>query len=132
MSKNELVARRWLRLDALYCAAAGVLALSLCVPLARLFEIPPVLMASIGLATTFWAWLLLRFAQREHWRQPLQRVAAAKAAAAAGVAVLVALTPAAAPRLLLIAVAVEVAAFAAVQFRVLQHPETDVSSGLER
>jgi hypothetical protein len=119
-SKSELIARRWLRLDALYCAAGGVLALSLCVPLARLFDVPFALVTGIGAATTFWAWLLLRFAKREHWRQPLRLVAAANAAASAGVAVLVALTPAAAPRLLLLAVAVEVAAFAAVQIRVLR------------
>jgi hypothetical protein len=120
VSKSELVARRWLRLDALYCAAAGVLVLSLCVPLARLFDIPLALMAGIGVATTFWAWLLLRFAQREHWRRPLELVAAANAAASAGAAVLAARTPAAAPRLLLVAVAIEVAAFAAVQIRVLR------------
>lgn len=121
MSNNELAARRWLRLDALYCAAAGVLALSLCVPLARLFDTPLALVVGIGVATTFWAWLLLRFAQREHWREPLRLVAAANAAASAGVAILAALAPAAAPRLLLIAVAVEVAAFAGVQIRVLRH-----------
>jgi predicted permease len=121
VSKSELVARRWLRLDAFYCALAGVLALALCVPLARLFEIPFALVAGIGIATTFWAWVLTRLARRERWRQPLQLVAATNAAASAGVAVLAALTPAAAPRLLLIAVAVEVAAFAAVQLRVLRH-----------
>jgi hypothetical protein len=127
MSKSELVARRWLRLDAFYCAAAGVLALSLCVPLARLFDIPFAVVAGIGAATTLWAWLLLRFAQREHWRQPLQLVAAANAVASAGVAGLAVLTPAAAPRLLLIAVAGEVAAFAAVQFRVLRHARDAIS-----
>ena len=120
MSKSELVARRWLRLDAFYCASAGVLALALCVPLARLFEIPFVLVAGIGLATTLWAWVLARLARREHWREPLRLVAAANAAASAGVAVLAARAPAVAPRLLLIAVAVEVAVFAAVQFRVLR------------
>jgi hypothetical protein len=120
VSENEVAARRWLRLDAFYCAAAGALALALCLPLARLFDTPLALMVGIGVATTFWAWLLLRLAQREHWRQPLRLVAAANAAASAGVAVLAALAPTAAPRLLLSAVAVEVAAFAGVQFRILR------------
>jgi len=109
-----------LRLDAFYCAAAGALALSLCLPLARLFDIPAEVVAGIGVATVFWAWLLMRLAGREHRRQPLQLVAAANAAASAGVAVLAALSPAAASRLLLTAVAVEVAAFGAVQLRTLR------------
>lgn len=119
MSKSELAARRWLRIDALYCAAAGALAVSLCLPLARLFDVPVGVVAAIGVATIVWAWLLLRLAGGEDWRQPLRLVGAANAAASAGLAVLAALSPAAASRVLLIAVAIEVAAFAAVQLRML-------------
>ena len=120
VSATELVARRWLRLDAFYCAAAGVLALSLCVPLGHLYAIPFELIAGIGAATIVWGWFLKRLAQRQDWRQPLQLVAAANAAASAGLAALAAMAPAAAPRLLLIAVAIEVAAFAAGQLRMLR------------
>jgi hypothetical protein len=120
VSKSELAACRWLRLDAFYCAAAGVLALSLCSPLARLFDVPAEVVAGIGVATISWAWLLMRLAGRERWRQPLQLVAAANVAASAGVAVLAVVAPATAPRLLLTAVAVEVAAFGAVQLRTLR------------
>jgi O-antigen/teichoic acid export membrane protein len=110
-----------LRIDALYCAGGGVVALALCLPLARFFGVPAEAVAAIAVATVVWAWLLLRLAARRDWRTPLQLIAAANAAASAAVAVLAALAPAVAPRLLLIAVAAEVAAFAAVQFRLLRH-----------
>jgi hypothetical protein len=118
--ETEVVARRWLRLDAVYCGAAGVITLALCVPLARLFEIPEELTAGIGAATLCWAWLLTRLAGRRDWRQPLRLVATANAAASAGAAGLAALAPDVPARLLLLAVAAEVAAFAAVQLRTLR------------
>lgn len=120
MSRSELAARRWLRIDAFYCAAAGALAVSLCVPLARFFDVPVGVVGGSGVATIVWAWLLLRLAAGEHWREPLRLVGAANAAASAGLAVLAALSPAAGSRLLLVAVAIEVAAFAAVQLRTLR------------
>jgi hypothetical protein len=120
VSRAELAARRCLRVDAAYCAGAGVVALALCPLLGRFFRVPPAAVAAIGSVTVFWSWLLLRLAGRPDWRQPLQLVAAANAAASAAVAVLGVLAPASAPRLLLIAVAVEVAAFAAVQVRLLR------------
>jgi hypothetical protein len=52
-------------------------------------------------------------------RQPLRLVAAVNAAASIAVAVLAAVEPARAARLLLIAVAIEVAAFAVAQLRLL-------------
>jgi len=120
VSNAELVARRWLRIDAFYCAAAGGLALALCVPLAHLFNIPLEAVVGVGAATILWALLLAHLARRRDWRQPLWLVAAANAFASAGLAVLAALAPEAAPRLLLAAVAVEVAGFAAVQVRMLR------------
>jgi hypothetical protein len=124
MSRTALLARRWLRLDAFYCAAAGVIALLLSGPLARLFGIPLAIVAGIGVATVVWAWLLLRLARSQNWQQPLRLVAAANAAASTGVGVLAALAPAAAARLLLAAVAAEVAAFATVQLRMLRRAES--------
>jgi O-antigen/teichoic acid export membrane protein len=122
---TELAARRYLRIDAVYCAGAGVLALALCLPLARLYGVPPESIAGVGLTTVVWSWLLLRLAGRRDWRPALRLVAAANAAASAAVAVLAGVAPAGAPRLLLIAVAVEVAAFAAVQLRLLRHGRDD-------
>jgi hypothetical protein len=119
-SRTALLARKWLRLDAFYCVAAGVIALSLSGPLGRFFHVPLAIVAGVGVATVLWAWLLLRLARRRDWRQPLRLVAGANAAASAGVAVLAALAPAVAARLLLIAVAAEVAAFATVQYRMLR------------
>jgi hypothetical protein len=110
-------------LDAFYCAAAGVITLSLSGPLARLFEVPAAMVAGIGMVTVVWAWLLLRLARRQTWRRPLRLVAAANAAASMGVALLAVLAPATPARLLLIGVAVEVAAFATVQLRTLQRAE---------
>ena len=120
MTTGEARARRWLRLDAVYCAGAGLLALALVVPLGRFFDVPSPVVGAIGVGTIVWALLLLRFSQRTSWREPARLVAAANAAVSAGVAALVALAPAVAPRLLLAAVALEVGAFAVVQARVLR------------
>jgi hypothetical protein len=118
--RAERDARRWLRLDALYCAVAALIALVLCVPLARWFGVPFPLVAVIGAATGAWAWLLHRLAASPAWRRPLAAVAAANVAGSAAVTVLAALAPGVAPRLLLAAVAIEVAAFAVVQTRTLR------------
>jgi hypothetical protein len=88
-------------------------------PIGRLFDVPFAAVVGIGAATLVWAWLLTRLARQGDWRSPLRLVAAANAAASVGVAVLAALAPALAGRVLLLAVAVEVAAFAAIQLRVL-------------
>ena len=119
--RPERQSRRWLRFDAYYCGAAGVVAVGLAGPLGRLFHVPTALIAAIGLATVTWAWLLLRLSRRDEWRQPLQLVAAANVVASVGVGVLAVIAPALAGRLLLAAIAVEVATFAAVQLRLLRH-----------
>jgi hypothetical protein len=116
----ELLARRWLRLDALYCAAAGDIALAACIPLARLYHVPVAVTAGLGAGVLAWAWLLARFARRRDWRQPLAAVTAANAAAAAAIAALAPAAPALAGSLLLAAVALEVAALAAIQLRTLR------------
>jgi hypothetical protein len=117
---GELRARRWLLLDAVYCGGAGLLALALALPLGHLFHIPFSIVAAAGIATIAWSLILLRLARRPTWREPLRVVAAANAAASVGVAVLVVFAPAVAPRLLLAAVSLEVAAFAVVQARMLR------------
>jgi hypothetical protein len=105
VSTTERRARTWLRLDAAYCAGAGVLALALARPLSSLLHVPAAALVAIGLATVVWAALLAALARLAEWRQPLRLVAA--------------FTPTDAGRLLLAAVAVEVAAFAGVQLRLL-------------
>ena len=117
---SELLARRLLRFDAFYCAAAGAIALAACLPLARLFHVPAAAIAGVGTVTVVWAWLLARLARRRDWRQPLAVVTGANAGASAAVAALAAVERALAGRLLLAAVAVEVAAFTAVQLRTLR------------
>ena len=117
---TELVARRLLRFDAFYCAAAGLIALAACLPLARLLHVPAAAIAGVGATTVVWALLLARLARRRDWRQPLAIITGANAGASAAVAALAAVEPTLAGRLLLVAVAVEVAAFAAVQLRTLR------------
>jgi hypothetical protein len=119
VSTTERRARTWLRLDAAYCAGAGVLALALARPLSSLLHVPAAALVAIGLATVVWAALLAALARLAEWRQPLRLVAAANAVASVAVGLVAAFTPTDAGRLLLAAVAVEVAAFAGVQLRLL-------------
>src|SRR4051794_20831791 len=112
-------ARTWLRLDAIYCGGAAVIALALAEPLARLLHVGAPGVAAAGVATGGWTLVLVWVAARADLRQPLQLVAAANVAASMAVAVLAAVEPARAARLLLVAVAVEVGAFATVQLRLL-------------
>jgi hypothetical protein len=113
-------AQRSLRLDAVYCAVAGILALALAAPLGRLFHVPAVLPVAIGAATVAWAALLAALARRDAWRRPVAVVAGANAATSLAVGALAYAAPAVAGRLLLAAVAVEVAAFAAAQTWILR------------
>jgi hypothetical protein len=112
---GEALGRRLLRLDALYCAAAGVIAIALFAPLAELLHTPPAIPAVAGAATLVWATVVLGLARRPAWRPPVAAVAVANGLAAAGLAVLAVVSPALAGRLLLAAVAAEVGAFAVGQ-----------------
>jgi hypothetical protein len=116
---GEALARRLLRLDAVYCAGAGLILVALFLPLGRLFHVPPALLLAAGVATIGWALVVRRLARVPAWRATVARIAAANAAAALGLVVLAALSPALAARLLLAAVAVEVAAFAGGQVAAL-------------
>jgi hypothetical protein len=107
-------------LDAVYCGAAGVLAVVLAAPLGKLFEIPTAVLWVAGVATVGWALLLAVLARREQWWSPLLLVGAANTLAAAAIAVSALVVAAPGARLLLVAVAVEVAGFAAVQFGLLR------------
>jgi hypothetical protein len=117
---GELLGRRLLRLDAIYCAGAGLIALALFAPLARLLETPRAVPLAAGAATVLWAAVLHRLARRAEWRVPVAAVAAANIGAALALAAIAVFAPAAAARLLLAAVAVEVAAFAACQVAALR------------
>ena len=117
---GETLGRRLLRLDAVYCAGAGLIAVALFAPLAQLFDTPRLVPAAAGVATVVWAELLRRFARLPAWRQPVSLVAAANVLAAAGLAGLAVVAPSTAARILLAAVAVEVAAFAAGQVTALR------------
>ena len=112
---GEALGRRLLLLDACYCGAAGMLAIGFVVPLARLLQVPRLALAVAGAATIVWAILLRRLAGRLDWRLPVAAVAAANGVAAGGLAGLALVSPAAAAKVLLAAVAVEVAAFAVGQ-----------------
>jgi hypothetical protein len=117
---GEALGRRLLRLDAVYCAGAGAIAIALFGPLARLLETPRAVPVLAGLVTVCWAALVLRLSARRDWRLPVAGVAAANVVAAAAIAVLAALAPATAARVLLAAVALEVGAFAVGQAAALR------------
>jgi hypothetical protein len=116
---GEALGRRLLRLDAVYCAGAGLILVALFLPLARLFHVPPAIPLAAGVATIGWALVVRRLAGLPAWRPTVARIAAANALAALALVALAALSPALAARLLLAAVAVEVAAFAGGQLAAL-------------
>jgi hypothetical protein len=117
---GETLGRRLLRLDAAYCAAAGLTAVTAFAPLSELLAAPQALLVVAGAVAVAWAVLLHRLARRTHWRAPVAVVAAANLLAAGAIAALAFATPLLAGRLLLAAVAIEVAAFAAGQLTALR------------
>jgi multisubunit Na+/H+ antiporter MnhF subunit len=117
---GETLGRRSLALDAVYCAVAGLIAIVAFDPLAELLGAPEALLVAAGFATIVWALLVHRLARAADWRRPVVAVAAANVVAALGLAALALVTPRLAGQLLLAAVAIEVAAFAASQLVALR------------
>ena len=117
---GEVLGRRLLRLDAAYCGAAGVIAVAAFGPLSDLFGVPAPLLFVAGPVTIVWAGLLYLLAARPAWRPPVFVVAAANTTAAVGLAALAFVSPGTAARVLLAAVALEVAAFAVGQLVALR------------
>ena len=113
---GERLARRLLRLDAAYCAGAGLIAIALFAPLASLLGAPrPVLVAS-GLIAIVWACVLALLARGASWRIAATTVGVLNLGAGVAIGALAVLSAATAARVLLAAVAVEITAFAAGQF----------------
>jgi hypothetical protein len=96
---------------------SGVIVLALCVPLGRLFHVPPLAAATLGAGTLGWAVLLARLAARRDWRRSTRLVVVANVAGSLGLLALAVAAPTTVARLLLLAVAAEVAAFAVAQLR---------------
>jgi hypothetical protein len=117
--QTELAARRWLAVDAVYCAAAGLLVLLLARSLAALFGVRYELALGLGGATLGWAIVLAILRRANRWRSVLLVVAIANSGAAIGLAISAVLAIDVLGSGLLLAVALEVAAFAIVQFRLL-------------
>ena len=92
-----------------------MIALALLGPLSRLLRVPEAALAAVGALTLAWAYVVVRLARRVDWRRPVAAVAAANVGAAGAIAAVAAISPTLGARLLLGAVAVEVAAFAAAQ-----------------
>jgi hypothetical protein len=117
----DAAAGRWLQLDAVYCAASGLLALALAAPIGRLFDVPVLVPAATGAATIAWAGLLMLVA-RGDGRRWLAVVVVANAAAMAAIMIVATFAPTVAGRLLLVAVAIEVGAIGAFQLAALRRP----------
>lgn len=116
---GEALGRRLLRLDAAYCAAAGLITVAAFGPLSSLLAAPQALLVVAGVAALAWAVVLRHLARRTHWRSPVAVVAAANLLAAGAIAALAFATPELAGQLLLAAVAIEVTALAAGQIAAL-------------
>lgn len=116
---GERLGRTLLRLDAAYCAAGGLLALVFLGPLARVLDLPAAALAVAGVLAVAWAYLLVRLASAAGWRAPVALVAVANVGAAAAIAALAVTAPEVGARILLVAVALEITAFAAAQLGAL-------------
>ena len=94
--------------------------MALAQPLARLFQVPADLATAVGAAAVVWGLALTRLATSVSWRAPLLLVGAANAAASATLIGLAIVAPGTMANLLLVAVALEVAAFASIQLLILR------------
>ena len=112
---GERLARRLLRLDAAYCAGAGLIAIALFAPLASLLGAPRAVLVHLGLVIV-WACVLALLARGASWRIATTTVGVLNLGAGLAIGALAVLSAATAARVLLAAVAVEITAFAAGQF----------------
>ena len=94
--------------------------MALAEPLARLFHVPAEVAVALGAAAVVWGLALARFATSARWHASLRLVATANAAASATLMGLAIVAPSMVANLVLAAVAVEVAAFASIQLRILR------------
>lgn len=119
---EQRLGRLSLRADAAYCALAAFCLLIFVGPLARAMHTPIAVLIVASGATAVWA-LILRFAAHAPDVRPwLRGVLAANTAAAGWVALLAVTRPSDAMAFLLLAVAIEVAAFAVIQAVALRRP----------
>lgn len=111
----ETLGRRSLVLDAAYCALAGSIAVGRRRPLGAAFGVSPVLVGAAGGVTVAWSGLVASVLGGPQWRNPVRAVATANTLAAAGLLVAAARHRRPRARVLLGAVGIEVAGFAASQ-----------------
>ncbi|MEU9509146.1 hypothetical protein AB0D32_23030 [Micromonospora sp. NPDC048170] len=110
-----------LQLDSIYCAVAAASLILFVAPLSERLTVPPVAVIAIAVAVGGWAYALHRVARRPRLRGWLVGVLAVNVVAAAAIAVFTAVRPwDGAFTVLLVAVAVEVAAFAVSQAAALR------------
>jgi hypothetical protein len=119
---GQRLGRISLTADAAYCAVAALCLLVFAGPLSDALSVPTIGVALAALATAAWAVLLRLAARRAPLRPWLVRVLVANVMAAVVIGALAVIRPLDAFSLLLAAVAVEVAAFAASQVIALRRP----------
>lgn len=123
MDRRERLARSALRWNAGYCMTMGAAAALAFRPVAAAVEAPRPLIAMGGLATVVWGGLVGRLAIAPWWRPVTMLVVAVDLAAAAtlaGVVLFADLGPAA--DVVVVGIAIQVFAFAAVQAHALWSP----------
>ncbi len=118
---NRPPGRLSLRIDSAYCALTAFIVAAFAVPLARQLAVPVALIVVVAVATGGWAFVLYRVAARASLRGWLWRVMVANVLAAVLIGALAVVRPLDAIAVLLAAVAVEVAGFAASQALALRH-----------
>jgi ABC-type cobalamin transport system permease subunit len=112
---GERLARIALALDAMYCAALGLVAIVLRARLGGLLRLPGALVFTAGAAAAGWAYLVLGQTVRIDWRAGIKQVLVANAVASVLLAVAAACHPARGARLLLAFLSLDVMSFAVLQ-----------------
>lgn len=120
----ERSGRRSLVLDAAYCGLTGSILVATRRRLATVLGVPAAFLGTAGAVTVGWAALVWRLSGRQEWRRPVGVVASANAIAAAGLLLAAVRHEHRSAKILLAAVATEVAGFSVAQSLALRRADS--------
>lgn len=112
---GERLARVTLALDAVYCAAMGLLAIAFRARIGQLVGLPGLLVGALGAAVIGWAYVVIGQTARIDWRRGIKQTVTANTVAAALLALGAALHPGRGASALMAFVSLDVISLAVAQ-----------------